>query len=103
MAPAGEQLCYTDAYVRSVEARVLSVDAGDAILVVLDRTVFYPGGGGQPSDRGVLLRASDGRSWTVSAARKSGGEIVHELEAKGDAPPAVADVLQVDLDWARRL
>ena len=36
-------------------------------LVVLDRTVFYPGGGGQPSDRGLLLRAADGRSWTVRA------------------------------------
>jgi len=103
LTPIGEQLCYTDAYLRSVEARVTSVELGEALLVVLDRTVFYPGGGGQPSDRGLLLRALDGRSWTVSAARKSGGEIAHELESKGDDPPAVGDMLQVDLDWARRL
>jgi misacylated tRNA(Ala) deacylase len=102
MTPAGEQLCYSDAYLRSVEARVVSVEAGDATLLVLDRTVFYPGGGGQPSDRGLILRASDGRSWTVRAARKSDGEIVHELEPDGD-PPAVGDVVRVDLDWARRL
>jgi misacylated tRNA(Ala) deacylase len=101
----GEQLCYTDAYARSIEARVVSVDtsAGPAPIVVLDRTVFYPGGGGQPSDRGLLLRAADGRSWTVRSARKAGGEIVHELEESPDGPPDVGDRLEVDLDWGRRL
>jgi len=98
-----EQLCYTDAYARRVEARVASVDdSGEAPLVVLDRTVFYPGGGGQPSDRGLLLRASDGRSWTVRAARKAGGDIVHELEPADGGPPERDDVLTVDLDWDRR-
>ena len=83
-----EQLCYTDAYARTAVARVATVDdGGDAPLVVLDRTVFYPGGGGQPSDRGLLLRTSDGKSWTVRAARKSGGDIVHELE------PSLLDLL----------
>ena len=97
------QLCYTDAYARTVEARVEAVDdGGDAPLIVLDRTVFYPGGGGQPSDQGMLLRSSDGRQWTVRAARKSGGDIVHELEPSSDGPPATGDVLTVDLDWARR-
>jgi misacylated tRNA(Ala) deacylase len=103
MTPTGEQLCYTDAYLRSVEARVASVEIGDPPLLVLDRTVFYPGGGGQPSDRGMLLRHADGRAWTVRAARKSGGEIVHELEPDGAEPPAVGDTVRVDLDWARRL
>jgi misacylated tRNA(Ala) deacylase len=98
-----EQLCYSDAYARAVDARVETVDdAGEAPLIVLDRTVFYPGGGGQPSDRGLLLRASDGRSWTVRAARKSGGDLVHELEPSPDGPPALGDRLTVDLDWARR-
>jgi misacylated tRNA(Ala) deacylase len=103
MTPAGEQLCYTDAYRRSVEARIVSVEVADAPLLVLDRTVFYPGGGGQPSDRGLLLRHADGRSWTVRAARKASGEIVHELEPDGAEPPAVGDSVRVDLDWARRL
>ena len=103
MTPTGEQLCYTDAYARSVLARVRAVEPGEAPLLVLDRTVFYPGGGGQPSDRGAVLRTADGRSWTVRAARKSGGEIVHELEPGDGDPPAVGDELQVDLDWARRL
>jgi misacylated tRNA(Ala) deacylase len=100
--PAGH-LCYSDAYARSVEARVVALDGpDDAPLVVLDRTVFYPGGGGQPSDRGLILRASDGRSWTVRSARKAAGDIVHELDAGSDGPPAIGDVVAVDLDWARR-
>jgi misacylated tRNA(Ala) deacylase len=97
------QVAYTDAYARSIEARVQAVDeGGEDLLVVLDRTVFYPGGGGQPPDRGLLLRASDGRSWTVRAARKSGGDIVHELEPEEGGPPLVGDIVSVDLDWARR-
>jgi misacylated tRNA(Ala) deacylase len=97
------QLCYSDAYAQSVEARVVAIDeASDAPLVVLDRTVFYPGGGGQPSDRGLILRASDGRSWTVREAKKTAGDIVHELEASPGGLPAVGDVVSVDLDWARR-
>ena len=103
MTTPGEQLCYTDAYARSVSATVRHVELGESPLIVLDRTVFYPGGGGQPSDRGLLLRASDGRTWTVRAARKAGGEIAHELVTEEGDPPAVGDTLEVDLDWARRL
>jgi misacylated tRNA(Ala) deacylase len=103
MSPTGEQICYVDAYARTAEARVAAVELGDATLVVLDRTVVYPGGGGQPSDRGLVIRASDGHSWTISGARKAGGEIVHELEPDGGDPPAPGDLVRVDLDWARRL
>ena len=103
MTAAGEQLAYTDAYARSVAATVRDVQGGEAPLIVLDRTVFYPGGGGQPADRGILLRSADGRTWTVRGARKAGSEIVHELEPDGTEPPRVGDALEVDLDWARRL
>ena len=103
MTPRGEQLAYSDAYANSVGATVRAVEAGEATSVLLDRTVFYPGGGGQPSDRGVLLRAADGRAWTVRSARKVDGEIAHELEPAHGDPPAVGDQVQVDLDWARRL
>jgi misacylated tRNA(Ala) deacylase len=103
MDPNG-QICYADAYARSVEARVVAVESTDGSrLVVLDRTVFYPGGGGQPSDRGAILRTSDGRSWTVRGAKKSGADIVHELESPEGDLPAVGDVVSADLEWARRL
>ena len=97
-----DAVCYRDAYARQVEAVVRAVETGESTVVVLDRTVFYPGGGGQPADRGLLLRSSDGRQWVVRAARKSGGDIVHELEEGDGGPPAVGDRLLVDLDWARR-
>ena len=100
-----DAICYRDSYAARTEATVVSAypaaDTG-ATLVVLDRTVFYPGGGGQPADRGVLLRAADGRRWSVRSARKEGAEIVHELEPAEGSLPAPGDRLEVDLDWARR-
>ena len=106
-----DAICYRDGYARTVLGIVRAVDTADVTtLVTLDRTVFYPGGGGQPSDRGLLLRAADGRRWVVRSARKSGADIVHELESgdpagpTGDSgPPALGDALEIDLDWARRL
>ena len=103
MTPTGEQLAYIDAYARSAAARVVAVESGEVTLVRLDRTVFYPGGGGQPSDRGLILRTADGRAWTVRSARKAAGEIVHELEPGDGEPPALGDVVRVDIEWARRL
>ncbi len=100
-----ENICYTDAYLRTVTASVREVQPAQeakGALIVLDRTILYPGGGGQPADRGVI-RASDGRTWVVVSARKVGDDIVHELEP-GAAPPDVgtAGQYEVDLDWERR-
>jgi misacylated tRNA(Ala) deacylase len=98
-------ICYRDSYARHVVATVVASQPGASdggSLIVLDRTVFYPGGGGQPADRGVFLRARDGRTWTVRAARRDGGEIVHELEPVGGEPPQPGDQLEMDLDWPRR-
>ncbi len=82
----------------------MEVSTGDgAPVVVLDTTAFYPGGGGQPSDRRLILRTADGRSWTVRAARRIGGEIVHELETPSDVDlPATGDEVSIEVDWARR-
>jgi misacylated tRNA(Ala) deacylase len=99
----GAQLCYTDAYAREVGTTVVAVEPGvdgGASLVTLDTTVFYPGGGGQPADRG-WLRGAEGQTWDVRSARKSSGEIVHELEP-GDGPPAVGAQVTVAIDWDRR-
>jgi misacylated tRNA(Ala) deacylase len=94
-------VCYRDAYAKAVETRVRAVEGEAGPLVVLDRTVFYPGGGGQPSDTGLLLRAADGRTWTVTGVKRFGGELVHQLEA-GVEPPSVGDVLVAEVEWARR-
>ena len=93
-----ELLFQQDAYLRSCAATVVEVaETG----VVLDRTVFYPLGGGQPGDSGVL-RAADGREWRVTEARKGeGGRVVHLLEA-GVAPLEVGTAVEAAIDWARR-
>ena len=88
-------LAYTDAYARSVAARVLEADEG---AVLLDATVFYPGGGGQPADSG-WLRADGGGAWQVTGARKAGDEIWHLVD--GDLPAVGTDV-SVEIDWHRR-
>ncbi len=104
MTPRVDEVCYRDAYARTVEARILEVAAaGGPPLVVLDTTAFYPGGGGQPADRGTILRSGDGRAWVVRAARKVGGEIVHELEPPEDGElPRAGDRVTAEVDWARR-
>ena len=107
-----ENVCYVDAYARSIQARLRAVEPpaaeGKGALVLLDRTVFYPGGGGQPADRGAL-RTTDGRTWQVVGARRQGDEIWHELEPGAEAPPVGPGELDplalftADLDWDRRL
>jgi misacylated tRNA(Ala) deacylase len=100
----GEQLAYSDAYARSVDARIVAVEpAIDATgaVVTLDRTVFYPGGGGQPADRGWLRSADGTAGWTIRAARKARGQIVHELDA-GEEPPTVGARVVAEIDWSRR-
>lgn len=92
-----ENLCYLDAYARETDAVVVEADA-EAGAVLLDRTVFYPGGGGQPADTGVL-HGADGTTWTVSGARKRGDDIWHAVA--GDLPAAGTRVT-AEIDWERR-
>ena len=78
---ATEELFRDDSYLRECTATIVSADARG---IVLDRTVFYPTGGGQPGDTGVL-KAADGREWRVMDARRGeGGRIVHEEYSKKD-------------------
>ena len=70
--------------------------------MVLDRTVFYPGGGGQPADQGWLM-ATDGTRWMVRTARREDGAIVHEVVTSPDVPlPPVGATLTSEVDWERR-
>lgn len=72
-APATRELFREDAYLDSCEATVLAVESGG---VVLDRTVFYPTGGGQPGDSGTLA-AADGRVARIVEAVKGAYGILH--------------------------
>ncbi|MAT97228.1 MAG: Ala-tRNA(Pro) hydrolase [Anaerolineaceae bacterium] len=89
-----EMLYLTDAYLQNFEAMVTAVtDDG----VVLDKTAFYPGGGGQPNDVGTL--AAGEQTWNVTKVKKVGGDVVHFVEGE---PPAVGTAVTGQLDWERR-
>jgi misacylated tRNA(Ala) deacylase len=94
-----ELLFRDDAYLRSCEATVVSVDERG---IRLDRTVFYPTGGGQPGDTGTLRRA-DGSRVVIADARKGDGldDVLH-IPAPGSALPAVGDKVAAEIDWERR-
>ncbi len=89
-----EMLYLKDAYMQEFSAVVAAVVEGG---VVLDRSAFYPGGGGQPCDYGKL--AAGNVSWPVNKVKRVSGKVVHFLE--GEAP-AVGTVVLGKLDWTRR-
>ena len=92
-----EPLFREDAYARECTARVVRATEGG---VVLDRTVFYATGGGQPGDSGALVWEG-GEMPVATAVKGEGAEIVH-VPAEGAAlPPAGAEVV-ARLDWERR-
>ena len=94
-----ELLFRDDAYLRSCAARVESVDERG---IRLDRTVFYPTGGGQPGDAGVL-RLADGGAIAIADTGKGAAadEIIHVPEP-GSAVPKPGDELVAEIDWERR-
>jgi len=93
-----ELLYHTDAYLQEFDANILSV-LKDERVVVLDRTAFYPGGGGQPCDFGSL--SVGGIIYPVTKVKKQGDDVSHFLG--GDAPlPAPGFASRGTLDWARR-
>jgi misacylated tRNA(Ala) deacylase len=89
-----ELLYQTDSYLKEFDATVTRTTENG---VVLDRTAFYPQGGGQPSDTGVLI--SGDKEYRVTAVRKEAGEVIHVTE--GDLPDAGAKVHGV-IDWDHR-
>jgi misacylated tRNA(Ala) deacylase len=93
-----EELFLGDSYLRQFEARVVELSGRE---VILDRTAFYPGGGGQPPDKG-LLGIGPIRANVVDVRRQKGEEgteIVHVLD--NPIPNTVRD-LHGELDWERR-
>ncbi len=88
-----------DAYLWSCEARV--VEAGPT-GIVLDRTVFYPTGGGQPGDRGVLRLENGGELAVLDTHKGEGEAIVHVPAERATLPPPGSPV-EARIDRERRL
>ncbi|ALS61209.1 alanyl-tRNA editing protein [Pandoraea norimbergensis] len=102
-----EALFRQDAYLRQCEARITHIDENG---IMLDRTVFYPLGGGQAGDAGAFVLA-DGTRLAIADTRKSKHEgatpddAVHvpaEGQAEALAGLSVGDVVQAEIDWERR-
>lgn len=98
--PETDLIYQRDSQLRAVETIVTGVDPATR-RVALAATVFYPGGGGQPCDTGTLARLSDGQSWPVTAARKEGSVVWHELGGE-DALPVVGEAVRAEIDWETR-
>lgn len=91
-------LYYDDAYIQEFDATVVAVE-GDR--VALDRTAFYPGGGGQPNDTGWL--EADGRRLVVAKVKKEGDSVWHWLAVDSESPLIdVGNRIRGVLDWGRR-
>ena len=93
---AASELFAVDAYRQEFDSTVAEVDR-DSGRIRLARTAFYPGGGGQPCDLGVIL--GPGGPLTVTAVKRDRGPIWHTVE--GDLPDVGAEVQGV-VDWDRR-
>jgi misacylated tRNA(Ala) deacylase len=88
-----------NAYSRTASARVLAVDE---FGIELDRTIFYPLGGGQSGDTGALLRA-DGERIPILDTRKGDTiDSVRHVPAPGMPRPEIGETLTLEIDWERR-
>lgn len=95
--PATALLYHDDSYLRHFDAAVIAVEGR---AVALDRTAFYPGGGGQMADDGALALGE--RRLPLAAVRKQGEVVWHELAPEAGEPPAVGARISGEIDWAFR-
>jgi misacylated tRNA(Ala) deacylase len=93
-----ELLYQTDSYLREFDATITSVLMAER-AVILDRTAFYPGGGGQPCDFGTLTVG--GMVYPVEKVKKQAEDVLHFLGGDG-LLPAAGSAARGSLDWARR-
>jgi alanyl-tRNA synthetase len=94
--PETKQLCYKDQYIREFKAKILKVIGKE--YVVLDKTCFYPEGGGQPADGGYLVFGKI--KVEVVDVQKVGRVIVHRI--KGKTVPKAGGIVKGVIDWDKR-
>jgi misacylated tRNA(Ala) deacylase len=96
---ATELLFRDDAYLRSASARVIAVHERG---VELDRTIFYPLGGGQLGDTGVLVRESNERISIADTRKGDAIDSVLHVPVPGAPRAEVGETLTLEIDWERR-
>jgi misacylated tRNA(Ala) deacylase len=94
-----EMLFREDAYLQRAQARVVAAGARG---IELDRTIFYPQGGGQAGDTGVLIR-ENGERLSIADTRKGASlESVVHIPAPGSVQLEIGEPVSLEIDWARR-
>ncbi len=94
-----ELLFRSDAYLKTAEARVVRADERG---IELDRTIFYPLGGGQPGDAGAMVRASGERIAVVDTRKGEAQDSVLHVVAPATDLPVLGETVTLEIDWARR-
>lgn len=85
-----KQIYYQDSYLKELDCKVISIEStGNLNNVILDQTIFYPEGGGQPSDRGSIGDAK------VEYVRMMNGEIIHQVKGELETDK----IVKIVLDW----
>ncbi len=89
-----EELYLKDSYIKEFEAKVVKVNGNE---VILDKTAFYPGGGGLENDTGRLIKGDT--TFTVKEVKRKENEIIHVIEGEGLKE---GDEIKGIIDWERR-
>jgi misacylated tRNA(Ala) deacylase len=92
-----QELFREDGYLKECDATVLGLDGNN---ILLDKTVFYPQGGGQPGDTGIM-RLATGQVIEVTDTQKSNRGILH-VAVQGTQLPKAGEKVHVTIDWERR-
>ncbi len=90
-----EKLYWNDSYMKEFDAEVVSAEGSE---VVLDKTAFYPTGGGQPNDTGIL--EINGKQYSIVDVKKDGDKIIHV--ASESVAASAGDKVKGKIDWQRR-
>jgi misacylated tRNA(Ala) deacylase len=95
-----ELLFLGDSYLREFDAVVVAVD-NEMQAIVLDKTAFYAGGGGQPADAGAIVSSAGDSKWRVMNVRKAGAAVLHVVDDESPLP-APGELVRGVIDWEPR-
>lgn len=92
-----ELLCQKDSYIKSFSGTIKNLNNKG---IVLNQTVFYPGGGGQPPDTGQITYESE--TYEIKKISRINGEITHEIESFNPSQIQIGSKITGKIDWDRR-